>query len=124
MMDNRKRISVNYRNCAGCENEVDIDWQTYTCPEKGTEDCQQLQRMKQAKRPKILPEVAPYYTHDYSVHPDMVRLSFADGSTAVYDIRIDQPHPLVLKNIEIINETEKNIKQGYVNKPGARRRRR
>lgn len=121
MKENERRISVSPGECAGCDNAVDIDWQTYTCPEKGTEDCQQLQRMKKVKRPEILPEVVPYYSHDYSVHPDMVRISFADGSTAVYDLRIDQPHPLVLENIRIINETEKAIKQGYVNRPGARR---
>lgn len=64
------------------------------------------------------------YEHEFSRHPDKVRISFRDGSTAVYDLHMDQPHPLVLKNIEIMKETKQNIKQGYVNKPLRRRRRR
>ena len=70
------------------------------------------------KRPDPLPEVAPYYDHDFSVHPDRVRVSFSDGSTAIYDIRIDQPAPVIMENIRMIRKW----KQGYVNKPARRRR--
>ena len=74
-------------------------------------------------RPKALPVVVPHYENDYSYHPDSVRVSFEDGSTAVYDLRMDgMPHPLVLKNIEIMKETKQNIKQGYVNNPRRRRK--
>ena len=75
------------------------------------------------ERPELLPEAVPYYEHDFSVHPDSVRISFKDGSSAVYDIRMNYPHPLVLKNAEIMKETKQNIKQGYVNQPMRRRRR-
>lgn len=64
------------------------------------------------------------YEHEYSRHPEKIRVYFRNGSTAVYDLHTDQPHPLVLKNIEIMNQTEKNIKQGYVNKPQRRKWRR
>lgn len=70
-------------------------------------------------RPEPLPEVVPYYDHEFSKHPDHIRVSFADGSTAVYDIRLDQPHPVIVENIRIIRKW----KQGYVNKPARRRRR-
>ena len=46
-------------------------------------------------RPEPLAEVVPYYDHDFSKHPDHIRVSFADGSTAVYDLRMDQPHPII-----------------------------
>lgn len=75
-----------------------------------------------AERPKPLPGVVSYYDHATSFHPDRIRMSFSDGSTAVYEIRHDQPHPLVLKNIEIMKETKQNIKQGYVNNPRRRRK--
>lgn len=74
-------------------------------------------------RPEILPGVVPYYEFDCSVHPDQIRVSFIDGSTAVYDIRRNMPHPLVLKNVEIMKDAKRNIKQGYVNQPARRRRR-
>lgn len=74
-------------------------------------------------RPKMLPNPAPLYDHDFSEIPDHVRISFEGGKTAVYDLRTNMPHPLVTKNIEIINTTERIIKQGYVNQPLRRRRR-
>ena len=70
------------------------------------------------ERPKPLAEVVPYYDHDFSKHPDHIRVSFADGSTAVYDLRTDQPHPIIVENIRIIRKW----KQGYVNRPERRRR--
>ena len=74
-------------------------------------------------RKRILTMAVPIYEHDSSKYPEQIRVSFADGHTAVYDMRIDQPHPLVLKNIEIMKETKKKITQGYVNQPMQRRRR-
>ena len=74
-------------------------------------------------RPEVLPKPLPIYDHDGSVHPDHIRVSFEDGSTAMYDLRVEQPHPLVIKNIEIMRETKKKITQGYVNYPMRRRRR-
>lgn len=62
------------------------------------------------------------YKHEFSRHPEKIRISFRDGTTAVYDLHTDQPHPLVLKNIEIMKATKQNIKQGYVNQPRRRRR--
>lgn len=69
-------------------------------------------------RPEPLAEVVPYYDHDFSKHPDHIRVSFADGSTAVYDLRTEQPHPVIVENIRIIRKW----KQGYVNQPARRRR--
>lgn len=45
-------------------------------------------------KPKLLPIPKPYYRRDYSRHPHAVRISFDDGSTAIYDRRDEQPAPV------------------------------
>lgn len=75
-----------------------------------------IEEAKERWRPELLPEAVPYYDHDWSVHPDTVRMSFSDGSTAIYDIRVEQPHPIILENVRIIRRMN-----GYVNQPARRR---
>lgn len=70
------------------------------------------------ERPKILPSAVPHYNSEHSPIPDSMRVSFSDGSTAVYDLRMDQPHPVILRNIEIIRKWE-----GYKYQPKRRRKR-
>ena len=48
-------------------------------------------------RPELLPQPLPTYAHEWSVHPDSIRVSFADGSTRIYDLRIEQPAPVFAK---------------------------
>ena len=71
-------------------------------------------------RPRALPEVVVYYDHEYSEKPDRMRVSFSDGSSAVYELRIEQPqpHPLIVENIQII----RRMKPTYNNQPIRRRR--
>lgn len=69
-------------------------------------------------RPEILDKPVPTYMTADSVHPDQVRLSFSDGSTAIYDLRTEFPHPIIERNIEIIRK----MKTGYMNQPMRRRR--
>lgn len=71
------------------------------------------------KRPEILGKVVPIYEHDYSIMPDRIRVLFDDGRTMVYDIHTDQPAPVIVQNIKLIRK----MKQGYVNQPVRRRRR-
>ena len=66
---------------------------------------------------KPLPEVVPIYEPEFLGHPGSIRVSFEDGSTAVYDIRIEQPHPIIVENINIIRKWK-----GYNNQPMRRRR--
>ena len=61
--------------------------------------------------------VFSYQRNEYSRHPEKIRVSFSDGSTAFYDLRVDQPAPVILENIKII----RRMKQGYVNQPLRRR---
>ena len=82
--------------CNGCINILDVDWQTRTCPDKGTATCQQTQRPKRAerhKKPEMLPEPAAYYDRQESRYPDRIRISFADGHTEIYDRLVNQPKP-------------------------------
>lgn len=70
------------------------------------------------KRPEILGKVVPIYEHDYSVLPEKIRVLFMDGRTMIYDIHVDQPAPVIVQNIKLIRK----MKQGYVNQPERRRR--
>ena len=70
-------------------------------------------------KPTILPKPMPNYEHDCSIYPDQIRVSFSDGHTAVYELRVEQPAPVIIENIKIIRKW----KQGYVNQPERRRRR-
>ncbi len=71
------------------------------------------------QRPEILGEVVPIYEHDYSVLPEKIRVLFMDGRTMIYDIHVEQPAPVIVQNIKLIRK----MKQGYVNQPARRRRR-
>ena len=70
-------------------------------------------------KPTILPKPMPMYERDSSEYPEMIRVSFSDGHTAVYELRVEQPAPVIIENIKIIRKW----KQGYVNQPERRRRR-
>lgn len=76
-------------------------------------------RRRRAKPEKLapLPEVVPIYEPEFMKHPGSIRVSFEDGSTAIYDIRIEQPHPIIVENINIIRKWN-----GYNNQPMRRRR--
>ena len=75
-------------------------------------------RMETPERLTPLPSPVPIYEHEHDGHPDALRVSFEDGSTAVYEIRRDQPHPATVKSIEIIRKWN----NGYNNQPMRRRK--
>ena len=70
-------------------------------------------------RPRMMPETVTYYDYALSRIPDRIRVSFEDGSTAIYELRTEQPAPVILENIKIIRKW----KDGYVNQPMRRRNR-
>ncbi len=74
-------------------------------------------RLETPERPAMLGKMVPIYDHNTSKHPDRIRVSFDDGSTAVYAIDVEQPHPLVVESIRIIRKWN-----GYNNQPMRRRR--
>ena len=75
--------------------------------------------IKLEKRPEMLPKPVPIYEHTDSEIPDRVRISFTNGTSAIYDLHSEQPAPVIMENIRIIRKW----KQGYVNQPERRRRR-
>ena len=70
-------------------------------------------------RPEIMEKVVPYYSHAWSKYPDQIRMSFEDGKSVIYEARMEQPAPVIIENIKIIRKW----KQGYVNQPERRKRR-
>ena len=54
-----------------------------------------------AEDPEIV-GVFSYHTDRFSRHPEKIRVSFKDGTTAMYDLRVEQPAPVILENIRII----------------------
>lgn len=74
-------------------------------------------KIELTKRPAMLPEPVPIYEHTFSEIPERVRISFTNGTSAIYDLHTDQPAPVILENIKII----RRMKQGYVNQPPRRR---
>ena len=69
------------------------------------------------KRPESLPRPVPIYEHTESTKPERVRISFTDGTSAVYDLHIEQPAPVIIENIKIIRKW----KEGYKSQPTRRR---
>ena len=74
-------------------------------------------KIELTKRPTMLPEPVPIYEHTFSEIPERVRISFTNGTSAIYDLHTDQPAPIILENIKII----RRMKPGYVNQPLKRR---
>ena len=79
-----------------------------------------IDMLMEHKKPLMLDKPLPIYEHEYSEIPERIRVSFNDGRTAVYELRVDQPAPVIIENIKIIRKW----KQGYVNKPERRRKNR
>ena len=75
---------------------------------------------KDDQRPEMMGEIVANYEHETSMYPESIRASFKNGKTIIYDRRVEQPAPVFEENIRIIRKW----KQGYVNQPGPRRRRR
>ena len=60
--------------------------------------------IKIEKRPQMLPEPLPIYEHTYSEIPEKVRISFTNGTSAIYELRVEQPAPIIMENIRIIRK--------------------
>ena len=65
-------------------------------------------------RPHMLPQAAACYDRDLSRYPDHIRVSFDDGSTLVYDLRVDHPAPQLMKAIDLIHKMASE--DGYIYK--------
>ena len=117
--------------CATCKYEKNKLWEEpcRSCMEAGLgrgkwEPIETVEQkgheIKLERRPEILPKPVPVYERTDSEIPERVRISFTNGTSAIYDLHTDQPHPVIVENIKIIRKW----KQGYVNQPQRRRRNR
>lgn len=66
------------------------------------------------ERPEALPKVVTTYRGKHSRYPEQVRVSFKDGNTFVFEMRVEQPAPVIAEKVEVID-----IRIGY---PARRRR--
>ena len=67
-------------------------------------------------KPRMLPKPLMSYDTEDSRIPERIRISFTDGTTAVYTLHTDMPGELMYENIRIIREWNRQ--------DGRRRRRR
>ena len=117
-------MEVNDKSCINCKydfkkfnEEPCIDCNEKTGYEKW-EPFEEMQ-IKEENRPELLPKPYPIYERPESEIPERVRISFANGTSAVYELHVDQPAPVIMENIKII----RRMKQGYIKQPVRRRRR-
>ena len=68
-----------------------------------------MERRMRPNRPRPMPTATMEYADDSSRVPDTIRVSFDDGTTAIFDRREDQPKPLVYRNLQIIREMNELI---------------
>ena len=115
--------------CRDCVNSKTSKWEPAEEKQTKADSGQQgesfqefLKRrmLEKENRPKPLPGAVPYYKRESSRIPEQIRISFSDGSTAVYELHVNQPAPQIVESIKII----RRMKQGYVNQPARRRRNR
>lgn len=79
---------------------------------------------KKEGRPGMLGGVLQIFDRDESRIPDRIRVSFSDGTTAVYDLHTDQPAPLIMENIRIIRKWRTGYQYREDGRRAPRRRRR
>ena len=66
--------------------------------------------VEQVKRPKPLPMPACSYEKDSSIIPESIRVSFSNGTTVVYTIKVEQPKPQMMEeSIEITKWWRKGV---------------
>ena len=61
-------------------------------------------RRTRKNRPKMLNKPVAVYRGENDWYPGQVRILFEDGTTQIYDLRQDQPHPALVHSIRIIEQ--------------------
>lgn len=117
-------MEVNDKRCSNCKHFFKKQYEEpcvycLTEPEFIKWEPEEKMQIKEEKRPELLPKPYPIYERPESEIPERVRISFANGTSAVYELHVDQPAPVIMENIKII----RRMKQGYINQPVRRRRR-
>lgn len=105
------------------KEDKDFEW---PCFEKLQESVREMgkdietgmKEIKLEKKPGLLAFPAPIYERTDSEIPEKVRISFTNGTSAIYALKVDQPAPQLIECVRIIRKWN----NGY--KAPTRRRRR
>ena len=63
-----------------------------------------MERDQQCRKPEPMPAAVPYYERKDSRIPEKIRISFSDGTTAVYLLETERKDQLIEENIRIIRK--------------------
>lgn len=106
--------------CRNCSNSYASMWKPAQEPAAQDADAGiQMKEIKLKKRPEMLAFPVPIYERTDSEIPEKVRISFTNGTSAIYVLHVDQPKPLVMESIRIIRKWRS---EGYQYVPPRRRR--
>lgn len=64
-------------------------------------------RSERNKRPDMLPKPAAHYEGSHSRIPEAVRISFTDGTSAIYQLKSQETQRLVMTCIDTIRKWNK-----------------
>lgn len=85
-----------------------LDYSRYWEPQEAEDEEKKEEKGKKEielkKRPEILAYPVPIYERTDSEIPEKVRISFTNGTSAIYARHVDQPKPLVMESIRIIRK--------------------
>lgn len=121
-------------NCRFCDDDIDTvpcqgclhtagfpKWEPDGIHAKNDQEEKGKKEIELKKRPEMLAFPVPIYDRTDSEIPEKVRISFTNGTSAIYMLHVDQPKPLVMESIRIIRKWRSEGNQ-YV--PQRRRRNR
>lgn len=117
-------FSISQSPCRQCIlNGPDYEqyWEPQEAEDKEKKEEKGKKEIKLEKRPEMLAFPVPIYENTDSEIPEKVRISFTNGTSAIYVRHVDQPKPMVMESIRIIRKWRSEGSQ-YV--PQRRRRNR
>lgn len=112
----------NKEPCKSCNHIYKDGWEPDghdAEPEEKKKEEKGKEEIKLKKRPEMLAYPVPIYERTDSEIPEKVRISFTNGTSAIYVLHVDQPKPLVMESIRIIRKWRS---EGYQYVPPRRRR--
>ena len=96
-------------------------WEPKEAEDKEKKEEKGKKEIELKKRPEMLAFPVPIYEHTDSEIPEKVRISFTNGTSAIYMLHVDQQKPMVMESIRIIRKWRS---EGYQDVPQRRRRNR
>lgn len=107
------------RECLMLGDDYEKYWEPKEAENEEKKEEKGKEEIKLKKRPALLAIPVPIYERTESEIPEKVRISFTNGTSAIYMLHVDQPKPLVMESIRIIRKWRS---EGYQYVPPRRRR--